>query len=853
MTTKNSPFMRTTALAETTGDPLTGQRIQAFRPAIAAFMLFLSGTAALIFQVLWIKQLSLITGVDVYAVSVGVSAFFLGLALGSFVLGRAGDRSRQPFRFYALLETGVAVLGAGVTIALSRIAPLFVAIESTNSFAAWSLLILVIAAPAFLMGGTLPVLLRALDRAPGGVGAKGGRLYAANTLGAIVGCLAVSFVIIPALGVQATGLAAAGLGVAAAAIALSTRAPVALNYPTDAAATSALAKPGSRLALVLYAIAGGIALGYEVAWSQAIVQFISTRSFAFSLVLATYLAGLALGAALFARRTDRLSDPWGTFGLLVALAGFVGLAELAVLGPWLTALQTSAEAAVAGITGSIFAGMSARFLIAALTIVFVPTLILGAAFPVALRLAVDPDHAGRDTGRVLALNTLGGIAGTLLTGFVLIPAFGIIRSFATLAVAAAAVGLIAVSRGRDGWSSRRLVTPVLGILTVLIAIMVPSERLAGLLNLSRGNGTIVSYEEGLGATVAVIEQGQSERRFRRLYIQGVSNTGDAMPSLRYMRLQALLPLLIHKGEPKSALVIGLGTGITAGSLLAYPDLDRRVAAELLPSVARASALFSGNFNAVGDGRLEIRVADGRRELLRSTDRYDLITLEPPPPSAAGVVNLYSSDFYRLARARLAANGLVAQWLPIATQNDEDTQALVRSFLDSFPHTSLWSTELHEMLLVGSAEPQELDAGRIAERMATPSVAAALSEVGVAGVPDLLATWMTDRAGLEHYAASALPVTDDQPRIEYAGWVRPDELQRTLPALVALRSKPPLVGADKDLEKSVTGAHDRLMLFYQASLNAYAGYRAEWARDMELLMRVEPGNPYYRWFVSSSEH
>jgi len=847
--TKNIPPARTVAFEESNERALAARRTR-FGPAIAAFMLFLSGTAALIFQVLWIKQLSLVTGIDVYAVSTGISAFFLGLALGSFALGRIGDRSERPLRLYALLEAGVAVLGTGVTVVLSHIAPLFVAIEGISAFAAWALLVLIVATPAFLMGGTLPVLLRSLEGAPGGVGAKGGRLYAANTLGAIVGCLAVSFVIVPALGVQATGFAAGAFGAAAATIALSLTARMRKTPQTEQPAETQAA--GSRLALILYAIAGGVALGYEVAWSQAIVQFISTRSFAFSVVLATYLAGLALGAALFARRTDRLSDPWGAFGLLITLAGLVALAELALLGPWLTVLQTSAEAAVAGITGSIFAGMCARFLAAGLTIVFIPTLILGAAFPVALRLAVDPENVGRDTGRVLALNTLGGIAGTLLTGFVLIPSFGIIRSFAILALAAAIIGLIALSRGKKGWKGWRVATPALAIVTVLIAVTVPSDRLANLLNISRGNGAIISYEESRGATVAVIEQGQPDRRFRRLYIQGVSNTGDAMPSLRYMRLQALLPLLIHKGEPKSALVIGLGTGITAGSLLAYPGLDRRVAAELLPSVARASAFFTGNFNAAKDSRLEVRVADGRRELMRSAERYDLITLEPPPPSAAGVVNLYSSDFYQLARERLAPNGLVAQWLPIATQNDEDTRALVRSFLDSFPHASLWSTELHEMLLVGSVEPQELDVGRIASRMADPALVSALGEVGIGSATDLLATWMTDRDGLRRYAGEILPVTDDQPRIEYASWVRPDELQRTLPNLVALRSKAPLVGADAALEKSVADAHNRLMLFYQASLNAYAGYRDEWARDMELLMRVEPNNPYYRWFVSSSE-
>lgn len=826
-------------------------RAYAFSPAMAGFMLFLSGAAALIFQVLWIKQLSLVTGVDIHAVSAGVSAFFLGLALGSFILGRFGDRATRPLRVYALLEIGVALLGVGVTFGLSRIAPLFVSIETNLPVVAWTMLILIVAAPAFLMGGTLPVLLRALETAPGGVGAKGGRLYAANTLGAITGCLAVSFVIVPALGVQATGLAAAALGLSAAALALSRSAVSAIAAPAALPASST-GEGGSRLALALYALAGGVALGYEVAWSQAIVQFISTRSFAFSVVLATYLAGLALGAALFARRTDRLADPWTTFGLLITAAGLVALFELAVLGTWLTVWQTNAEAAVAAVTGSIFAGMSVRFVVAALAIVFVPTLILGAAFPVALRLSVNPAHIGRDTGRVLAFNTLGGIAGTLATGFLLIPTLGIIRSFAILAVIAAAIGLVAISRGKSSLrAGPRLAVPVLGALTLLLAIFVPPDRLAALLTKSRSDGTIVSYEEGLGATVAVIEQGQADRRFRRLYIQGVSNTGDAMPSLRYMRLQALLPLLIHKGEPKSALVIGLGTGITAGSLLAYPGLERRVAAELLPSVARASALFAGNLGAAGDTRLEIRLRDGRRELLRSEERYDLITLEPPPPSAAGVVNLYSSDFYRLARARLAENGMVAQWLPIATQNDEDTRSLVRSFLDTFPEVTLWSTELHEMLLVGSLQPQELDATRIADRMKERPIASALGEVGISSPADLLATWMMDRSGLERYAGSALPVTDDQPRIEYASWVRPDELQRTLPSLLSLRTELPLLAAEPATKTAIAEAHNRLLLFYQASLNAYAGYRAEWARDMEVLMRVEPADPYYRWFVPSS--
>jgi spermidine synthase len=181
-------------------------------------------------------------------------------------------------------------------------------------------------------------------------------------------------------------------------------------------------------------------------------------------------------------------------------------------------------------------------------------------------------------------------------------------------------------------------------------------------------------------------------------------------------------------------------------LLAYDGLERRVVAELLPAVVRATPHFTGNYGVSVDPRMTLRLADGRRELLRSADRYDLITLEPPPPSAAGVVNLYSADFYRLGRQRLHRDGLLAQWLPLPTQNDEDTRSLVRSFLDVFPHATLWTTEFHEMLLVGSSEPIELDAARIAQRFARGGVSAALSDVGIGSPAALLATYVTDRAG-----------------------------------------------------------------------------------------------------------
>ncbi|MBD9473694.1 fused MFS/spermidine synthase [Achromobacter sp. ACM01] len=828
-----------------------GRALTAVRPAA---LLFLSGTAALVFQVLWIKQLSLVVGVEVSAIAGAVSAFFLGLALGGWLLGRKADQLRRPVRFYAMLEAGVALSCVAVTWLLARSAAAFVAVEAHSSLAAWLAVGLMLAVPAFLMGGTLPVLLRAVSRHQGtDVSRSGGAMYAANTCGAILGALLPAFFLIPRFGVQGAALAAASLNVLAAlgAWMLDRRAGGSAAPADNPQAAAAPLSGEARLAVALYAVAGAVALGYEVIWSQMIVPFMSTRAFAFAIVLATYLAGLAIGAALYARWAHRVRNPWPVFGFLIAGAGLIAVLEVALLGKWLIVAQTQAEAAVFQWTGSGFAGMCARFAVAAASLVLAPTLLLGAAFPAVLRIAVGDRQVGREAGAVLACNTLGGIAGTLLTGFLLLPALGLVRTLSVLAAIAAAVGAVAAWRGRaDGRAATGWATGIAGLATLALIATLPADQFARLLPGASGAG-LVFYEESHGGTVAVVERAGNGNRFHRLYIQGVSNSGDAMPSLRYMRLQALLPLIVHAGEPKSALVVGYGTGITAGALSQYRGLEKRAVAELLPAVLRAAPHFQGTFQAATDPGLDKRLRDGRRELQASAERWDLITLEPPPPSAAGVVNLYSRDFYQLAASRLAPQGIVAQWLPLPTQNEDDTRALIASFIQVFPHAQLWTSELHEMLLLGSMQPLTLDAARIQARYGQPDTAAALQAVGVPSAAALLSTWVTDREGLARFAGDTPAVTDDRPGIEYATWVRPREVARVLPALLALRSEPPLTGASDALRADMELERARLDTFYRASLAAYVGDRETWGREMNKLARDDGDNAYYRWFMPSA--
>ena len=809
------------------------------------FLLFISGAAALIYQTLWVKQLGLVVGVEVYAITTAISAFFAGLAVGGLVFGKKADGIQKPFQLVFILECAIAFTGLLVTLILFRAPELFVKTEQFAGPAAFAIPIILIFIPTFFMGGTLPALIRCTAPKQKIMGRAAGVLYAANTFGAIFGTLLVPFLLIPGLGLTGTAVVAASLNLLVALFAYAGF----RKFSFDKVLSSVYAPWDNKgkLALTLYAMAGGVALGYEIVWSQAVAPFLSSRVYAFAIMLAVYLGGLVFGSYVFSRFADRSKRPWTIFGILISTAGLSAVLLLALAGPWIFDAQDSIGKFLFRLSESNMLANAGRFLSTGIILLFIPTSFLGAAFPAVARLIAGEETVGRDIGTISAVNTLGGIVGTFITGFVLIPWLGLIRSLGILVLVAVILGGIALLQEGKRSPKRYAVLSILFSLIGIFTLSIPENTVAALLQERRG-GKMIFYDESAGGAVAVLEQDVPNGSFRRLYIQGVSNSGNSLASLRYMRLQALLPILIHNGEPSSALVLGFGTGITYGALAAYPPLEERVCVELLPGVIEAAPYFDENQGVWKDPAADIRINDGRHELLRSDQMYDMITLEPPPPTAAGVVNLYSTEFYELAKKRLNKHGILAQWWPLAAQNEEASKSLIKSFLDAFPYVSLWTTELHETLLVGSNDAISLDYDTIKTRFEQGSVREIFEPAGILSAEELIANYITDKDGLAAYVGDIEPVTDNRPNLEYAAWTRKGNFPTVLSSVASMATEIPLNTANPEVKAAVEDERQQLWTLYRAGYYLYERDEEQWEAMLKRIVPKLRTNPYYGSFV-----
>lgn len=740
----------------------------------AVLLLFVaSGATGLVYEVVWTRQLSLVFGVSIFAASAVLAAFMGGLALGSYAAGRWIDRVSRPLRVYALLEIGVGLTALAMPVAFRALEPLYLRVADglADHFLIFNLARALLASlpllvPTVLMGATLPTIARGLVDRRDRIGWSTGLLYAANTVGGVTGCLAAGFLLIPSLGLWTTTRVTAATNLAIAAIVLlggfDRRVRPAESAGAGSAAPIAPLGRLAVLALFVYAASGFVALGFEVLWTRTLVLHLHNTSYAFTLMLAVFLAGLALGGALLVRVYDRIRHPVLWLGVVQVGVALSALAAGAMYGS-LRDLTRGGGAEALVSWGQAVGLMGLR----AALVMLPSTILLGMTFPLVARaVCSDLSELGRRLGTAYAANTLGAILGALSAAFLLIPALGIRGSLVALSATSALLGAACFAAAAP--RGRALLAAAAVAAAGVPAFLVPPTLFSDAYD-SPG-WKLVYYREGITDTTGVYEHLETGGRFLA-YGDQRGTAGTFTDSLN--RREAHVAHLLHP-EPVRSLQIGFGVGNTLAAAALYPSVRELDCVELSPHVRETAGYFWTNQGVLDDPKVRLIIDDGRNYLFRTRKRYDVITLEPPEIFTADVVNLYTTEFYELARRALTEDGLLAQWLPTYTLGERETRMLVRSVAEVFPHTSLWlygryiegRRPANMLLAVGSNQPLQVDLARLEERMAEAPLREDLvrTEMGTPG--DLLSLFLIGGPRLDRWLGEVAPVVDDRTVVDF---------------------------------------------------------------------------------------
>lgn len=756
-------------------------------PQSALMLVFaLSGGAGLVHEVAWARALGQAIGNSLQGLTTALAVFLGGLGLGSAIASRSAGRSRDPLRAYVVLEGLLALCGAlapwmaGALPRVLEVAGPACRSESSLAILRVGLTAIALGPPTLLMGATLPYLVRECVRrgaVPRGAFAA---LYGANTLGASAGALVGSFVLLPLLGTRATFLAAGGLNALAAGAAalLSSRLPS--RSEAGEAITiepaEAVADPGiAHAPLVLSAaLSGAIGAVFQVGWMRATALAFGSSVYALGITLTACILGLGLGPLLVRKRLERGPSP---VPAVVAL-GVAGLSSL-LLVPVLGRLPIVAAMASGRIDAAPVALLLAQFgLVAALLLL--PTITQGMVLPALAACARGGGATHRIAGRLYAASTWGAVCGFVLAGFVALPTLG---ARCSLVAASAASMLLALVPLRFAPAPRRALAAAGLVTGGLIApwflpgwdadlvsgggfLYGPVYRSASggslrLRELIRSRGEILfAREDGM----ALVTVRRSPAGIQSLQINGkteASTGGDMSTQL----LSAHLPLLLHR-DPKDILVIGLASGITLGAAERHALRSIEVM-EIAPAVVEAAGRFDAwNGRALADPRMRIVIDDARGRLLARARRYDVITSQPSNPWVAGVANLFTEEFYSLARDRLNPNGLFCQWVQAYRLSTDEFHGVVASFLRVFPDATLWEESAGggDYFLIGGDSRLTFDPHG-ARRPDRDRAWKHLKEVGIDGAPDLLSRFVSGPQGLSTLSRSARHHTDDDLYLE----------------------------------------------------------------------------------------
>lgn len=783
-------------------------------PLRVAILLFAgSGFSALIYEIVWFERLELVVGSSAISLGILLGTFMGGLCLGSLLLPRFVPRAAHPFRVYALLEAGIAVLGVLVFFLVPLIGNLY-----TGSGAHGLMSVFVRAAfaglcllpPTLLMGATLPAIARWVEATPRGVGWLG-IFYGSNIAGGIVGCLLAGFYLLRVhdAGVATAVAALTNVAVSAIAWLLSRRTAGGVS-PAEGAAPVAVR--GSDAAIyIAIALSGLAALGGEVVWTRLLSLLLGTTVYTFSIILAVYLLGLGIGSSLGASVARSSPHPRRDLGVCQAL--------LALAVAW-SAFMLSRSLPYWPVAPSLTRDPWIGFqldIVRCLWTLLPATVLWGASFPLALAaVAQARQDPGRLVGAVYAANTVGAIVGAIAFSFFVIPWFGTQAAQQILVALAATVGLALLAPAAwPPWAGvaralRSFGLAAAALLAVWIVARVPAipESLIALgryvaFRHAPGNPpdeagrdpNVLYVGEGITQSVVVSSNG----RVRIFHVSGKIEASTTPKDMRLQRMLGHIPALVHP-EPKSVLIVGCGAGTTAGVFTLYPSIRRIVICEIEPLVPKKVAPFfaAENYNVVNDPRVEIVYDDARHYILTTKEKFDIITSDPIHPWVKGSAALYSQDYFELVKRHLNPGGVVTQWVPLYQASEPTVKGEIATFFEAFPNGTVWANNDqgrgYDLVLLGTDGPTVIDLDRLTARLQRPDqqpVKQSLAEVGFPTAIDLLATYAGRRTDLAPWLANARINRDRRPWLQYqAGWeAYTDQTDDVYGAMAAYRKFP----------------------------------------------------------------
>ncbi len=783
----------------------------ALRIAVA-FLFIASGAAGLIYEVVWTRSLTNFFGASLYAVATVLASFMGGLALGSWLAGKRADSLRRPLFAYGVVELAIAAAALAFAPLLKATEPLVGAVYVTGgerTFYLFSLLRFAITAgllliPTTLMGATLPLLSKALAREQETLGRDVGRLYALNTAGACLGVFAAGFLLVEKFGITGAKHVAAVLNVAVGLLAMA----IGRSRFLTAGDASANADPGPplphrRLVLWTYALSGFAALGLQVCWFRALIfsfDKLKNTTYSFSGMLLVFLVGLTAGSTVM-QWAVRSGRP------LLRLYGLVQLG-VGVAAAFSFFVIVRMEFGIPDITGDelIWPAAVANVLLRTAAAIGLPTFLMGAAFPVAVALvARGRDELGRDVAALYAANTLGAIAGSFATGFVLVPLFGLAGSIVVLSAIGIAIGVFVLSRDPDSEPAQRRLRLGLAVgASVVVLARLWSGAMGTPFQRIQPDETIVYYAEGPAATVSVLEGKTGERM---IYVDDVGVAGTDKIIQTDQKTLAHVPMMLLGGEGTRVLTVGFGSGGASWSYTRYPGLREIHAIEISKEVlGAASVLTKSNHGiiysedvlararAAGAGRMEgaaqpidaythtpvpgfrtfdpryrVLIEDARAYLRFTKLKYDVIATDCTDLRYKSNANLYDLEYFRLCREALTERGLVVVWMPLAGLNEAAFKCALRTFDEVFPQMTVWffpNQPTHYCLLIGGRGPVRIDWQELEKATRILGIREDLVDIGLDDPQKIASCFVADERTMPAHLGEGPLNTEDRPFIEF---------------------------------------------------------------------------------------